>query len=750
MIGRRETPAWAPPLAPPPRGVRLGEPWLTVLLRLLVLGSVAAVLAWPLGTGETVLAAWLGGSAAAVLGSMLAASPLRTPVLLLLGAATALVGAILRHLLVEVGIGLDVLGPRTALRMGDAAAAGTAALGLLGGLHALAVRRRIGTVLEVVLVAVGFAWLVAPHRFGAINRPFEISDPILASGGDPSVLFLALGGVAAGAVALLLVTERHPLRALALLALLALLIGLLVWSTRLVGMPSPPPSANGLGLRPGEDEQGTQPQEGQGRGSRGQDQSDQPPRNENLEFRNDYPKQNQPVPVAVVVLHDDYTPPDGVFYLRQTVFSRFNGYKLVPASQTGLDEDVAEHFPTRPERVAEPPPGGSLRTPLSQTVALLAEHTRPFGVTAPVRFAPAPNPESARFERVYRVESLALTADLHALLERPAGAERWNQRTWAHYTEAPEDPRYRRLAEQIVEKVLPDGLREMPVARALAITQWLGEQGTYSLRSQHADAKDPTADFLFGDLTGYCVHFAHAAVFLMRTLGVPARVATGYAVPDENRRGGSALLVSGSDAHAWPEVYVRGAGWVPFDVVPERVLDPPPPPPDPDLQRMLGELLRGEEPLPPDAAEEIPRALDEARRFAVRWSRLLGWLALLLLLALYLVKLWRRLAPHWAAPAQWPRLVYRAELDRMAEAGLRRLPGESRERFAARLREEIPSWAALTEVHVGAHFGSRQARDRAAEAKGIAAKVRNELARRTPWWRRLLGWLDPTSWLRAR
>src|SRR5690606_26724776 len=62
--------------------------------------------------------------------------------------------------------------------------------------------------------------------------------------------------------------------------------------------------------------------------------------------------------------------------------------------------------------------------------------------------------------------------------------------------------------------------------------------------------------FLFGDLTGYCVHFAHAAVFLMRAVGVPARVGTGYALPEANRQGGSALLLRNSDQHAWPEVYL--------------------------------------------------------------------------------------------------------------------------------------------------------------------------------------------------
>ena len=71
---------------------------------------------------------------------------------------------------------------------------------------------------------------------------------------------------------------------------------------------------------------------------------------------------------------------------------------------------------------------------------------------------------------------------------------------------------------------------------------------------------DPTADFLFGDRTGYCVHFAHAAVLLWRALGIPARVGTGYRTEEDDRHGSSTILIRASDAHAWPELYLDGIG----------------------------------------------------------------------------------------------------------------------------------------------------------------------------------------------
>jgi hypothetical protein len=284
----------------------------------------------------------------------------------------------------------------------------------------------------------------------------------------------------------------------------------------------------------------------------------------------------------------------------------------------------------------------------------------------------------------------------------------------------------------------------------MAISRWLGEKGTYSLKSSHASSDDPTAHFLFGDLTGYCVHFAHAAAYLMRSVGLPTRVATGYAIDESARRGGSALLLSGKDAHAWPEVYLDGYGWVVFDVSPETVLTPPPGPPDPDLQRLLGELLRGENALPPDAAPDLPRLAAQA----LDWGRLLGlgFAALVLAFVVFLVcgKLWRRVAPALVRDETLPRVAYRAELDRLSELSLRRAAGESREAFARRVRHVVPSFEALTRDHVGAAFGSaRASRDRD-RYRDLARAVRREASRAFPRWRRLVGAVNPFSWLRSR
>ncbi|MFR5071058.1 MAG: transglutaminase-like domain-containing protein [Bianqueaceae bacterium] len=74
--------------------------------------------------------------------------------------------------------------------------------------------------------------------------------------------------------------------------------------------------------------------------------------------------------------------------------------------------------------------------------------------------------------------------------------------------------------------------------------------------------------FLFQSQQGYCVHFASAATLLLRTLGIPARYAEGYAVAAEDFGGDGWAQVRDRRGHAWVEVYYRGLGWQPLEVTP--------------------------------------------------------------------------------------------------------------------------------------------------------------------------------------
>src|SRR5690606_37056818 len=179
---------------------------------------------------------------------------------------------------------------------------------------------------------------------------------------------------------------------------------------------------------------------------------------------------------------DEYAPPAGVYYFRQLALSQFNGNRLVAATRSGADLDLPRGFPVSTTEVESPPPSMMGRQLLDTTVALLADNPRPFGLESVVSLSPEDNPDPARFRRVYRVTSSALTADPFALFSADAGDPAWSPEVRAHYAEQPSDPRYGVLAQKIIREELPDELREQPFAQALAITHWLGREGMYSIK----------------------------------------------------------------------------------------------------------------------------------------------------------------------------------------------------------------------------------------------------------------------------
>ncbi len=131
-----------------------------------------------------------------------------------------------------------------------------------------------------------------------------------------------------------------------------------------------------------------------------------------------------------------------------------------------------------------------------------------------------------------------------------------------------------------------------PYARAVMIEAYL-RSFTYDLRvAKPPKGRDVVDYFLFDLQRGYCDYFASAMVVMARAVGVPARLAVGYAMGHYDPQAG-AYVVTEKDAHAWPEVYLAGYGWIPFEptsgreplIRPEgkgdlvRPLPSPPPPP---------------------------------------------------------------------------------------------------------------------------------------------------------------------------
>ncbi len=92
----------------------------------------------------------------------------------------------------------------------------------------------------------------------------------------------------------------------------------------------------------------------------------------------------------------------------------------------------------------------------------------------------------------------------------------------------------------------------------------------YSLDVQAGHSGDVLETFLFETQVGYCEQFAGAFAAMARSIGLPARVAVGFTPGEEDPAQVGLYRVRGEYAHAWPEVFIAGAGWVAFEPTPGR------------------------------------------------------------------------------------------------------------------------------------------------------------------------------------
>ena len=131
------------------------------------------------------------------------------------------------------------------------------------------------------------------------------------------------------------------------------------------------------------------------------------------------------------------------------------------------------------------------------------------------------------------------------------------------------DPRVIALTQKIV------GAEKSPAIEARLIENYLRTHYGYTLELPPAEPLDPLAFFLLHRKKGHCEYFASAMAVMLRIVGIPSRVATGFQSGVYNPVSGSQLIRS-SDAHAWVEAWLPHRGWTTFD----------PTPPDPNAPRL--------------------------------------------------------------------------------------------------------------------------------------------------------------------
>ena len=123
-------------------------------------------------------------------------------------------------------------------------------------------------------------------------------------------------------------------------------------------------------------------------------------------------------------------------------------------------------------------------------------------------------------------------------------------------------PKVTEIAKQVTARA------GTPFDRAMALNEYFSGPDTqfrYSLATAPGAGGDALVEFLTRGRTGYCEQFASAMAVMLRTVGVPARVAVGFTA---GTPGPDGRTITTNDAHAWVEAWFPGYGWTTFDPTP--------------------------------------------------------------------------------------------------------------------------------------------------------------------------------------
>ena len=274
----------------------------------------------------------------------------------------------------------------------------------------------------------------------------------------------------------------------------------------------------------------------------------------------------------------------------------------------------------------------------------------------------------------YTVTSRVIQADEETLREAPAtypSPQGDLRADLAPYLQLPDrlPQRVRSLALQITADVTT------PYDKATRIETFLRTY-SYTLDLPPVpEGRDLVDYFLFDAPGGYCDYYASAMVVMLRVVGVPARLASGYVRGEYDFQRGEYRVLA-KDAHSWPEVYLAGIGWVEFEPTAAQPT-----------------FMRGHRLPPAQASAEQVRAAEIRREQTTRvtWSAT-GIALLAAALAAFLIRRERRFA---ALPSDvLIPLLYQRLRRRGAWLGVTVSPSDTPDEFVSAFNRAIEQRAA--------------------------------------------------------
>lgn len=140
-----------------------------------------------------------------------------------------------------------------------------------------------------------------------------------------------------------------------------------------------------------------------------------------------------------------------------------------------------------------------------------------------------------------------------------------------YYTFMPRDDEYKKIGElaKQVTADAPTQIDKMIAIRDYFLSKDEFKQPLFKYSDNPGIPGIPSANkltyFLFENRKGYCAYFAGATLFMLRSLGIPSRIAAGYLTVDRSSKNPGWYWFYADQAHAWVQVYFKDYGWIDFD-----------------------------------------------------------------------------------------------------------------------------------------------------------------------------------------
>ncbi|MDR2921872.1 MAG: hypothetical protein LBU85_00860 [Treponema sp.] len=454
-------------------------------------------------------------------------------------------------------------------------------------------------------------------------------------------------------------------------------------------------------------------------------------------------------------------PSDHHILMRRSVMSGYSKKQGFYRMEEFDEKIHPQRLPSHP--VQFPQEGFKMARQLRQEYFIVNFDAAAFiGMKEPFEIIPYENWDSSSFKSAYLVESLTSDADYEQYslsTYNEDGGLFWpgpfdlglSEKEYAAYTAYGDDDRLLALAEEITAGYDRYG------DKVELIYEWL-KYGDfrYSLKPGIAPDGDQLAWFLFQSKKGYCSYYAFAMTLLLRSIGIPARIAAGFFL-DPDTGTFDYYQVRSDMAHAWVEVLFPGYGWIEFDPTTKNLAEGEEfrfsAGVDPQLfERLMREILENRSRLRAKTGKEIRDNLGNPQSLAGLSAMLLKKILLPLAIVSLLIIFILIRCGYWflyvmrhnerrRAVCLWKHARMRIRLAGLGSPGLKSRLSESE--WASRTDAVVKGAYSLYLGAAAARFAPEYHDDDFVSMQNGYRLFADSYRKNIPLWRRLLAWVIP-------